>query len=198
MTKSYPADHEGLLAELDALVTPIPHSTLMMRRAVYEAVGGYRPVFAKAQDYDLLRRLARAGRLASLSAPLVRLRVSRGSMTDSTGDGEQLSYGVLAYAADKVRGCSGADPLDGASAAEFMRDFHRWYPQSRYPRMFRSRLARRAARVFLSERRPVEGTLALVRATAAYPGWPFQRAGVGPDPAKDARVWAESWARRTR
>jgi len=50
---------------------PMVHSTVTMRRAAIERVGGYDPLFAVAQDYDLWMRLAGVTRLANLREPLV-------------------------------------------------------------------------------------------------------------------------------
>ncbi|MBI3565183.1 MAG: glycosyltransferase family 2 protein [Elusimicrobia bacterium] len=193
----YPAGHEALAAELDALLTPIPHSTLMMTRAAYDAAGGYRPDFPKAQDYDLLRRLARVGRLASVPEPLASVRLSAGSMTEQRGDGEQFEYCVMAFACDRVRALTGADPLDGGDRDRFRADFSGWYRASRYPGMFRSRLERRAARVGWGSGRPAAAVAALGRATLLDPAWAVRRA-IGGDLAAEVRAWAAAWARRTR
>ncbi|WP_158541523.1 glycosyltransferase family 2 protein [Pelagibacterium lacus] len=51
----------ALRPELDHLLygpNPLGHGTVMMRRAVYDAVGGYRPFFQLAQDRDLWIRMA--------------------------------------------------------------------------------------------------------------------------------------------
>jgi glycosyltransferase involved in cell wall biosynthesis len=47
------------------------HSTVMMRRAVVERVGGYDETLPVAQDYDLWLRLARVTRVANLPDVLV-------------------------------------------------------------------------------------------------------------------------------
>lgn len=64
---------------------PIPHPTLMMRRADYEAVGGYRDE-GWPEDYDLVLRLWRAGRrLGKVPRRLLawRERPDRTSRTDA-------------------------------------------------------------------------------------------------------------------
>jgi glycosyltransferase involved in cell wall biosynthesis len=50
---------------------PFVHSSVMMRRALLERVGGYDETLAVAQDYDLWMRLARVTRLANLAEVLV-------------------------------------------------------------------------------------------------------------------------------
>jgi glycosyltransferase involved in cell wall biosynthesis len=50
---------------------PFVHSSVLMRRAALDRVGGYDPSLPVAQDYDLWMRLARVSRLANLPEPLV-------------------------------------------------------------------------------------------------------------------------------
>ena len=62
---------------------PFVHSSVMMRRRVVEAAGGYDVRLPVAQDYDLWMRLSRTTRLANLPEPLVvrRLLPTRVSAT---------------------------------------------------------------------------------------------------------------------
>lgn len=54
---------------------PVAHPTLMLRRSVLTALGGYRDV-GWPEDYDLILRLHAAGmRMANLARPLLRWRV---------------------------------------------------------------------------------------------------------------------------
>ena len=50
---------------------PFVHSSVMVRRALLEAAGGYDETLPVAQDYDLWMRLARVTRLANLADVLV-------------------------------------------------------------------------------------------------------------------------------
>ncbi len=190
----FPADHAGLQASLDSFLTPIPHSTLMVRREVLRRVGGYRAIFEKAQDYDLLRRISEGGKLASLPESLVRLTVSSQSVTNSSQGGEQFEFCALAYASSVLRNERERDPLEGNDAAAFQRDFRGWYRASRLPSIFQSRLARRGARAAHADGRPLAAVGALVRATVVDPQWAFRK--LGGDAALGAltRAWALSWA----
>lgn len=49
---------------------PFPHSSMMIRRSALERVSGYDPAFAFAQDYDLVTRLARVGKVGAIPALL--------------------------------------------------------------------------------------------------------------------------------
>ena len=197
-TRTFPADHAELVASLDALLTPIPHSTLMARRDALESVGGYRAAFVKAQDYDLLRRLSEKGRLSSLPDVLVRLTVSNKSMTASSEGGEQFEFCALGFACAVMRARTGRDPFESGDATAFLEGFRRWYGTSRLPSLFRSRLARREARVAGGEGNPGAAAVALARATWLDPAWPLRGLGVDADPAADIRAWAEAWAGRNR
>ena len=75
---------------------PIAHPTLVVRRSVLQAMGGYREA-GWPEDYDLiLRILAAGGRLSNLpGAPLLRWRVHPG----------RLSLVSAAYGPDSFRRC---------------------------------------------------------------------------------------------
>jgi glycosyltransferase involved in cell wall biosynthesis len=65
------------------------HSSVMLRRALAERVGGYDASFPVAQDYDLWLRLAGLTRMANLSEPLVVRRLVAGRVT-AAREGERL------------------------------------------------------------------------------------------------------------
>lgn len=68
---------------------PFVHSSVMMRRALVEQVGGYDISFTVAQDYDLWLRLSGITRMANLGEPLVIRRLVPGRVTASR-DSERL------------------------------------------------------------------------------------------------------------
>jgi glycosyltransferase involved in cell wall biosynthesis len=74
------------------------HPSVMFRRSVVEAAGGYRGEFRNAEDYDLWLRLARDHELANVAEPLLRYRFSVDGMTLGR-KWEQLFYVHLAQAA---------------------------------------------------------------------------------------------------
>jgi glycosyltransferase involved in cell wall biosynthesis len=65
---------------------PFVHSSMMVRRALVEQVGGYDTSFPVAQDYDLWLRLSAVTRMASLPEPLVIRRLVPGRVTASRED----------------------------------------------------------------------------------------------------------------
>ena len=75
--------------------SPLPHPTVMMRRAVYERAGGYREV-PWAEDYDLWLRMLRAGiTMAKLREPLYEWADHPGRATRT----------LPAYAPEAFRAC---------------------------------------------------------------------------------------------
>ena len=68
---------------------PMVHTSVMMRRDLVLAAGGYDERFAVAQDYDLWMRLARITRFANLPETLVVRRLLPGRVS-ATRDDERL------------------------------------------------------------------------------------------------------------
>lgn len=63
---------------------PIICSSVLMRREVFEAVGGFDedPVLIATEDYDLWLRVARSHKVAYLGEPLVNYRMTPGQLSD--------------------------------------------------------------------------------------------------------------------
>jgi hypothetical protein len=106
--------HMGARPELDRLVevpvsfeeivevlpkyNPLYHPSVVMRRREIVDLGGYRPAFINAEDYDLWLRTSKVHRLANIPQPLLRYRFNMGGMSIGR-KWEQLSYVVLAQTA---------------------------------------------------------------------------------------------------
>ena len=58
----------------------ICHPSAMMRAAAVRALGGYRPEYDTAEDFDLFLRMAERGRLANLEEPLLKYRMHPASV----------------------------------------------------------------------------------------------------------------------
>jgi len=192
---SYPPDHDDLVAELMRLRNPLPHSTVMFRRAAVVEIGGYRAAFRKAQDYDLLLRLAERYRLASLPEQLCRLRLSARSVTFGDRENEQFYFAVMALVAALIRSQTGRDPLDGPDRDRLIASFEVWYRNSVYPSRFRSRLARRRFRIALGQRDLRAALGHLIKATASDPGWLVERWWHPTRHLQQAAMWAQSQVR---
>jgi glycosyltransferase involved in cell wall biosynthesis len=55
-------------------MAPFPHPSIMFRKAAFDRVGGYRPGAAKWEDIDLYLRMAEAGPVLVVPAPLIAVR----------------------------------------------------------------------------------------------------------------------------
>ncbi|MGD8458530.1 MAG: glycosyltransferase [Anaerolineales bacterium] len=60
---------------------PIPHPTIIMRRSIFEYVGGYSEVWKTTQDYDLFTRLSRITKLSNYPEILYYWRVHEDSIS---------------------------------------------------------------------------------------------------------------------
>ena len=69
-----PTSHAEIVRAL-AEYNCFTHPTVMLRKDMLEAVGGYREAYRQAQDYDLWLRLAERHELANLADPLLYYRV---------------------------------------------------------------------------------------------------------------------------
>jgi glycosyltransferase involved in cell wall biosynthesis len=107
----FPTEPDQIRAQLPR-ENCIYHPSVMFRRDEILALGGYRPEFKNAEDYDLWLRVSKVHDLAVIPEPLLRYRFSVHGMTLSR-KWEQLYFVYLAQAAnadDEV-------PLDEARRA---------------------------------------------------------------------------------
>jgi len=77
--------------------TRVVHPSVMVRRSALDRVGGYRPEYEPAEDFDLWLRLAEVGELAVLPDRLVRYRVHPQSVSSTRvrQQGTAMWRGVL-------------------------------------------------------------------------------------------------------
>lgn len=114
-----PTDHETLIVLL-ARINPFIQSTVMLRTELVRAIGGYRPAFELAEDYDLWLRLSEHSRIANLAEPLVHYRVHNRSETSS----KTLRLAFLARLARRAaeeRRTGRPDPFDGFTTSPGLR-----------------------------------------------------------------------------
>ncbi|MFT8242525.1 glycosyltransferase [Roseomonas sp. BN140053] len=108
---SPPTGSEAIRAAL-VRANPIAHPTVILRRAAVLGVGGYRPAFRLAEDFDLWLRLAERHELRNLPEPLLDYREHAGQSAWQALEQRALSeMGALAAAARRRAG--GADGADG-------------------------------------------------------------------------------------
>jgi glycosyltransferase involved in cell wall biosynthesis len=87
------------------------HSAVLMRRDVFQRVGGYRPVFTASHDYDLCLRISEHVECANLSQIVVKYRV-HGSQVSVGKRKQQTLCKLAAQVSASARRTGKADPLD--------------------------------------------------------------------------------------
>lgn len=90
---SFPSNLNGIVPSIEIALRPnlIHHPTVMMRREMFEKVGGYRD-FPCAQDADLWMRMQEAGALFFLlDKPLMKYRINPNSTTAKQFFKQQLT-----------------------------------------------------------------------------------------------------------
>lgn len=111
-TGSIPVGVPMTFAEL-ADVYPMTHGEAMFRKSVFEQVGGYRPFFQLAQDYDLWLRMNEYGNFFTVPEPLYQRRQFDNSInTNIVKLLQQQHYASFAHFCGRTRLEQGYDPLD--------------------------------------------------------------------------------------
>ena len=118
-----PTSHAEIVQALREY-TCFTHSTVMMRTEALAAIGGYRPAYRHAEDYDLWLRLAERYQLANLPDPLLYYRVYPDQVSVRHLDQQILSV-VGARAAARQRAVTGSDrsPARNPITPELLREW---------------------------------------------------------------------------
>lgn len=103
------------LARILVSRNPFIHSSIMLRAELARRLGGYRPAFAGAEDYDLWLRIAETSRLANLPEVLVQYRRHRASASRQFANRQAFSV-RLAQRAAQWRRQGRPDPAAGLDA----------------------------------------------------------------------------------
>jgi hypothetical protein len=112
LTKYFPCLDSEIRAALLSY-SPFCNPTMMLRREVFAATGGFRRALAAAEDYDLWLRVAKRCELANLPHILLRYRVHPHQETQRNV--RLMAVGALAARASASRGEHVVlDPLDSA------------------------------------------------------------------------------------
>ena len=107
----HPLDHDAFRAALETGPW-LCHPSVVMRRDVVRAAGGYRAAFRHCEDYDLWLRLSEATKLCTIPDRLFHYRRSA-TQVSSAHVLEQLTGAAIAYAAHCEREAGRPDPTDG-------------------------------------------------------------------------------------
>jgi hypothetical protein len=118
-----PTSHAEIVEALREY-TCFTHPTVVLRATALAAVGGYRPAYRAAEDYDLWLRLSERFELANLPDPLLYYRVSPGQISVLQLDQQIISV-VGARAAARQRALTGGDrtPADAAISPALLREW---------------------------------------------------------------------------
>jgi len=111
-TIPFPTDDKGIKSWLFELhLVPFSHPTLVFRTEAFRAVKGYRTIFAPAEDYDLLIRIAERWQLSNLPERLVEMRRHVHSLSFSNPRQQVISI-LIAWAASTRRRAGEPDPME--------------------------------------------------------------------------------------
>jgi glycosyltransferase involved in cell wall biosynthesis len=101
-----------------SVFVPFPHGSVLVRRALLERVGGYRPGCEYWEDLDLYLRLARAGKLLVIPEALYRYRFHVGNVRRRDHSEDVLrGTSLMLRCAARVRRGEPYDDLIAAPAA---------------------------------------------------------------------------------
>jgi glycosyltransferase involved in cell wall biosynthesis len=107
-----PATDPEELARVLMRANPFVHSSVMLRVELARRLGGFRPAFRAAEDYDLWLRVAETAKTANLPEPLVDYRWHEENVTHRNAIRQAFSV-RLAQRAALGRRQSGRDPAEG-------------------------------------------------------------------------------------
>ena len=120
----HPTTHEGFLAAIASQEPLLCHPSVMYRREIVLAVGGYHAAFRHCEDLDLWLRLASVTRLASLEEPLLRYRHYPEQVSSRHATTQQIGAAIarlawrerIAGRPDPTATLSALPPLDALDA----------------------------------------------------------------------------------
>jgi len=170
----YPSEHSTLCRWLYEFTNPFPHSSIMFQRDVVQKLGGYNELFPKAQDIDLIMRLAEHHRVASIPEALVKLRCRTDSVSVEDDQGEQWKYAVLARALTAIRQHTSVELLDSPAWSVFSQHYEEWFESSGAKRRFVSSKLRRTAILKWYQRDYLGGLRLLFQSLLCDPQWPLR------------------------
>lgn len=165
-----PLSHEAILGNLECGPTML-HNVVIYRRDVVLGLGGYRPAFVHAEDYDLWLRMSRVTRMENLAEPLVAYRVYAGQVSNRHAITQSRSA-ALAWLSHCAVLEGRPDPAEGLDSLPADRDIDAVFGPG--------------ARTFV-HRRVVERSL-YAPAALAGDGWPMLLEHAGSN-GGDGKLW---------
>jgi glycosyltransferase involved in cell wall biosynthesis len=166
-----PTSHEAIDASLLAGRHGLAHSSIMMRRELLTAIGGYWSL-PLVDDWDMMLRMAEVGRLANIDEVLHLYRVHAGSLNGSGMRRMRLS---IDYARESARRRRGGQPPISLADYQRQRDARPVWERS-WDRLHAYALAQ--YRVAVAEQcggRPIRGGMRLAWAATCAPNLTAER-----------------------
>jgi hypothetical protein len=127
-TGEHPLTHEEFLQHIEVNGPLLAHPTVMYRRDVVLAAGGYHAAFRHCEDYDLWLRLAHRTKIANLPERLLRYRHYAGQVSNRHALEQQIGVAVsrLAYQERQAGRSDPTEHLDALPPIEQLDElFHR-------------------------------------------------------------------------
>ncbi len=109
--RDHPVSHEELLDNIRHGGPLLCHPSVMYRRDMVLAAGGYHAAFRHCEDLDLWLRLASATKIANIPQRLIRYRHYMGQVSKRHAT-EQAVGAAIAYEAWRMRDAGRADPTE--------------------------------------------------------------------------------------
>ena len=138
-TYEYPTDNDQILEMAINQLNSIPHSSFFIRSKSIRSIEGYREIFFKAQDFDLILRLSEVGKISCIPQVLSRQRFDDKSLTYQNSKYSQMKYGILGLASYFLKK---KDKEKLFETLKFQKEFDNWYDNSIYENLFLSRTYR--------------------------------------------------------
>lgn len=105
-----PTSHKGIRTAL-LTSSPFVHTSVLIRREIFDRVGGYRRVLLYAEDYDLFARISDHFQCANLEQVAVQYRIHGHQLSLRTRRQQTIAK-LAAQAAASARQTQHVDPLD--------------------------------------------------------------------------------------
>lgn len=138
-TFKYPTENNKILEMAINQLNSIPHSSFFIRGESIRLIKGYREIFLKAQDFDLILRLSEFGKISCIPQVLSRQRYDDKSLTFQNFNFSQMKYCVLGLASHLLKKKNKENLFE---TLEFKKEFDTWYDSSIYQKLFLSRICR--------------------------------------------------------
>lgn len=105
------SQHHEIMELLRSGVSIIAHPSMLIRTSALKEIGGYRECFKYAQDYDMLLRISKIGKLSILNEVLLKYRTHSNAISAKKVYEQQI-YNISALCSDIIFRKSKVDPLD--------------------------------------------------------------------------------------